>query len=86
MNFRPLVESLEARDVPALSFMLPNGTIGAGPFSTPDSVDPSQPSQVLPLTLPQLSLFPTPARRRVGAVAPTALPRQQTSRGSRAVV
>jgi hypothetical protein len=50
-NFRPRVESLEARDVPAaFSFQLPSGTVGFGQFSTPDGVDPAQASQALALS------------------------------------
>jgi hypothetical protein len=41
--FRPRVESLEAREVPAaLSFQLPDGSIGSGLFATPVEVDPAE--------------------------------------------
>jgi hypothetical protein len=40
------LDTLEAREVPAaLSFTLPDGTIGSGLFTTPDGVDPTQASQ-----------------------------------------
>ena len=49
-RFRPRVESLEGREVPAaFSFQLPDGTIGSGQFATPEGVDPNQSSQSLGL-------------------------------------
>jgi hypothetical protein len=50
LRFRPRLDSLEARDVPAaLSFRLPDGTLGSGLFGTPGGVDPAQASQTFNL-------------------------------------
>ncbi len=50
MKFRPQLNQLETREVPsAVSFQLPNGSIGSGDFTAPDGVDPAQGSQVLTL-------------------------------------
>ncbi|MCI0705077.1 MAG: hypothetical protein L0241_28790 [Planctomycetia bacterium] len=46
VQFRPKMEFLEVREVPAaFSFQLPDGSIGSGQFSEPEGVDPAQPSQ-----------------------------------------
>ena len=50
-RFRPQLNALEARDVPAaFSFQLPDGTAGSGYFSAPAGVDPAEASQSLALT------------------------------------
>jgi hypothetical protein len=51
-RFRPTLDLLEAREVPAaLSYQLSGGgQIGSGLFTTPDGVDPAQSWQSLPLT------------------------------------
>ncbi len=50
-RFRPTLNALEARDVPAaFSFALPDGTVGQGTFSTPAGVDPAQSPQIINLT------------------------------------
>lgn len=49
-RFRPLLDALEARDVPAaLSFKLPDGSAGSALFSTPAGVDPAQSWQQIEL-------------------------------------
>lgn len=47
-RFRPTLDALEAREVPAaFSFQLPDGSIGSGLFSTPDGADPAPGSPAL---------------------------------------
>lgn len=50
-RFRPQLDALEGREVPAsFSFVLSNTGVGSGLFSTPAGVDPNQTSQTLTLS------------------------------------
>jgi hypothetical protein len=51
LRFRPRLNALEARDVPAsFSFQLPDGSTSSAQFSTPAGVDPSELWQEIELT------------------------------------